>query len=108
MLWGDTGTVDRLGALLNNGDGTCRIRNGHSGTLLGASATWGVQVVQDSGNGSADTRWRRRPEPHGAQPLHQRYDATDRGRHGETGQQAEHRVLQEGRAAEHAEAAVIA
>lgn len=61
VQWGDTGTADHLWTVLDNGDGTHRIRNNHTGKLLGTaggSTARGAAVVMDPDNGSADNRWR--------------------------------------------------
>jgi uncharacterized protein len=61
LQWGDTGTADHLWTVLDNGDGTHRVRNNHTGNLLGTasgSTARGAQVVMDPDNGSADNRWR--------------------------------------------------
>ena len=61
LQWGDTGTADHLWTILDNGDGTHRVRNNHTGKLLGTasgSTARGAQVVMDPDNGSADNRWR--------------------------------------------------
>ncbi|GEA87597.1 beta-L-arabinofuranosidase domain-containing protein [Cellulomonas cellasea] len=61
VQWGDTGTADHLWTVLDNGDGTHRVRNNHTGKLLGTaggSTARGAAVVMDPDNGSADNRWR--------------------------------------------------
>ena len=61
VQWGDTGTADHRWTLVDNGDGTRKIRNVHSGKLLGilnGSTASGAQAVQDPDNGSTDNRWR--------------------------------------------------
>ncbi len=61
LQWSDSGTADHRWTLLDNGNGTYRIRNVNSGKLLAVlngSSTWGTQIVQDSDNGSADNNWR--------------------------------------------------
>lgn len=61
VQWGDTGTADHLWTVLDNGDGTHRVRNNHTGKLLGTaggSTARGAAVVMDPDNGSTDNRWR--------------------------------------------------
>jgi hypothetical protein len=61
LQWSDSGTADHRWTLVDNGNGTYRIRNVNSGKLLAilnGSSTWGAQIVQDPDNGSADNNWR--------------------------------------------------
>jgi hypothetical protein len=61
LQWSNNGTADHRWTLVDNGDGTYKIRNVNSGKLLAilnGSTAWGAQAVQDSDNGSADNRWR--------------------------------------------------
>lgn len=61
LQWGDTGTADHLWTVLDDGDGTHRVRNNHTGKLLGTasgSTARGAAVVMDPDNGTADNRWR--------------------------------------------------
>jgi len=61
LQWADNGTADHRWILVDNGDGTHRIRNVNSGKLLGilnGSKAWGAQAVQKPDSGAADTRWR--------------------------------------------------
>ena len=59
--WSDNGTADHKWTLLDQGDGTYKIRNVNSGKLLaiaGSSAAVGAFAVQDPDDGTADNRWR--------------------------------------------------
>ncbi|GAA1870012.1 beta-L-arabinofuranosidase domain-containing protein [Myceligenerans crystallogenes] len=61
LQWGDTGTADHLWTILDDGDGTHRVRNNHTGKLLGTaggSTARGAAVVMDPDNGTAGNRWR--------------------------------------------------
>ncbi|RSM58275.1 hypothetical protein DMH04_56270, partial [Kibdelosporangium aridum] len=61
LQWSDTGTADHKWTLVDNSDGTYKIRNANSGKLLGVlngSGSAGAQAVQDPDNGSPDNRWR--------------------------------------------------
>lgn len=61
LQWSDTGTADHTWTLLDQGDGTYKIRNAHSGKLLAIannSTAVGAFAAQDSDNGTADNRWR--------------------------------------------------
>ncbi|XKK64704.1 RICIN domain-containing protein [Streptomyces sp. ARC32] len=54
-------TADHRWTLHDQGDGTCTIRNAHSGKLLAVqndSPGVGAFVVQDADDGTADNRWR--------------------------------------------------
>jgi hypothetical protein len=61
LQWADNGTADHRWTLLDQGDGTYKIRNVNSGKLLAIqnnSTANGAFAVQDSDNGTADNRWR--------------------------------------------------
>jgi hypothetical protein len=61
LQWSDNGTADHRWTLLDQGDGTYKIRNANSGKLLGIennSTGAGAFAVQESDNGTADNRWR--------------------------------------------------
>ncbi|MGY1523821.1 RICIN domain-containing protein [Streptomyces sp. MN3] len=55
------GTPDHLRSLVDDGDGRYRIRNRHSGKVLGVdgmSTADSAQVVQFGDNGTEDHEWR--------------------------------------------------
>ncbi|MET7794600.1 RICIN domain-containing protein [Micrococcus luteus] len=61
LQWSDNGTADHKWTLLDQGDGTYKIRNVNSGKLLaiaGNSTAVGAFAVQDADDGTADNRWR--------------------------------------------------
>jgi hypothetical protein len=61
LQWSDNGTADHRWTLLDQGDGTYKIRNERSGKLLAIannSTAVGAFAVQSSDDGTADNRWR--------------------------------------------------
>jgi len=61
LQWADNGTADHRWTLLDQGDGTYKIRNVNSSKLLAIqnnSTANGAFAVQDSDNGTNDNRWR--------------------------------------------------